>query len=297
MQQLKDKKIVIVGLGLIGGSVARALAELDAGCEIVALGRREEVLRQAITEGSITSYTTDTEVACADADLIILAVPVLSIEAQLRLIAPALREDTIVTDVASVKHTVVQAAINVFGAVPATFVPGHPIAGSEQSGYGAARADLFRGRKVILTPLDHTLPEATGEVRTLWELIGAQVLEMPVGRHDEVLAATSHLPHLLAYALVDTLSQQGEREEIFRYAAGGFRDFTRIASSDPVMWRDIFLANGAATVRILDEFMSDLQDLREVVLREDGEQLFKVFTRAKASREKFLALLEQSKTK
>lgn len=288
MQHLNDKKIVILGLGLIGGSLARALVEREVSCEIVAVGRNEAVLQQALQDGSITGYSLDAQIACQDADVVVVAVPVLSIEEQLRQIAPVLPSHAVVTDVASVKQAVVDAAQRVFGTLPAGFVPGHPIAGSEQSGYGAAKAGLFLQRKVILTPLQNTQPEALALVRELWELAGAEVLQMSVQHHDEVLAATSHLPHLLAYALVDTLSQQGESEEIFRYAAGGFRDFTRIASSDPVMWRDIFLTNGPATVAILDKYVDDLQRLRKALLDGNASLLFDTFRRAKQSRDRFL---------
>jgi prephenate dehydrogenase len=294
MLNLKDKKIAILGLGLIGGSLARALVERQVPCEIVAVGRDEALLQQALADGSITSYTLDPQIACQDADLVVLAVPVLSIEEQLRRIAPVLPPHAIVTDVASVKQAVVDAVVKVFGSVPASFVPGHPIAGSEQSGYAAAKAGLFANRKVILTPLADTAPEALALVQELWALTGAEVLQMSVSHHDEVLAATSHLPHLLAYALVDTLSQQGESEEIFRYAAGGFRDFTRIASSDPVMWRDIFLTNGPATVAILDRYMEDLQRLRQALLEGEGGFLFDTFKRAKQSRDRFLLQLQQA---
>jgi prephenate dehydrogenase len=284
------KRIVIIGLGLIGGSLARALVAAGCECEIVGVGRDVAALQQAIEDGSITSFTTDVQVACADADLIVIAVPVLAVQAMLREMAPVLSPATVITDVASVKHSIVSAAREVFGKVPANFVPGHPIAGSEHSGYAASKAELFEGRKVILTPLDDTAPDAVTLVRDLWELTGAEVLEMSVAHHDEVLAATSHLPHLLAFALVDTLSQQGESEEIFRYAAGGFRDFTRIASSDPVMWRDIFVTNGVATARILDKYMADLQTLRTALLKGDAEMLHTVFKRARQSRAAFLAL-------
>src|SRR5690606_24206519 len=163
---------------------------------------------------------------------------------------------------------------------------------SERSGYAAARGDLFVGRKTIVTPLPESSPEAVALVRELWACCGAEVLEMELAHHDAVLAATSHLPHLLAYALVDTLSQQGASEEVFRYAAGGFRDFTRIASSDPVMWRDIFLTTGPATVTVLDAYMADLQRLRSALLAGDGELLYDTFARAKASRDRFLRLIE-----
>lgn len=288
-QTLQGRKIVIIGLGLIGGSLARALVAAGLDCELVGVGRDARVLEQALVDGCLTAFVTDPAIACADADLIVLAVPVLAIADILREIAPVLSPGAVVTDVASVKQAVVDMAADTFGAVPPTFVPGHPIAGSEQSGYGAARADLFRDRKVILTPLPETDPAALALVRALWQLTGAEVLEMEVGHHDEVLAATSHLPHLLAFALVDTLSQQGESAEIFRYAAGGFRDFTRIASSDPVMWRDIFVTNGEATVRILDKYLADLQGLRQALLDRDAELLETTFRRARQSREAFLA--------
>jgi len=289
-EQFAGKKIVIVGLGLIGGSLARALIAAGCDCEIVGVGRDAAVLQQAIEDGSITAYTADVQTACAEADLIVIAVPVLSVKAMLQDMAPVLAPHTVITDVASVKHSVVAAAREVFGSVPPRFVPGHPIAGSEQSGYAASKAELFQRRKVILTPLAETDPAAVALVRALWELTGAEVLDMSVEHHDEVLAATSHLPHLLAFALVDTLSQQGESEEIFRYAAGGFRDFTRIASSDPVMWRDIFVTNGAATVKILDKYVADLQILRAALLNGDGELLHTIFKRARQSRAAFLAM-------
>lgn len=289
---LSGKKIAILGLGLIGGSLARALMQRGAGCEIVAADRNEQLLQQALGDGSITGYTTDVRIACQDADVVVIAVPVLAVADQLRRIAPVLPAHAVITDVASVKQAVVDAARDVFGEVPARFVPGHPIAGSEQSGYTAAKADLYVNRKVILTPLGHTDPDAVALVRALWEVTGAEVLQMSVRDHDEVLAATSHLPHLLAFALVDTLSRQGESEEIFRYAAGGFRDFTRIASSDPVMWRDIFLTNGAATVAILDKYVEDLGRLRQALLDKDATLLFDTFLHARDARGRFLARLQ-----
>ncbi|MES2624338.1 MAG: prephenate dehydrogenase/arogenate dehydrogenase family protein [Pseudomonadota bacterium] len=296
MQALAGKKIVIVGMGLIGGSVARALARLELECEVIGVGRDSAVLERAINDGSITGFTTDVQTACVDADLILIAVPVLSIKNILQELAPVLASHTVVTDVASVKQAVVDAAQSVFGTVPDNFVPGHPIAGSEQSGYAAAKAELFAGRRVILTPLAQTNSDAVDLVTELWQATGAEVLQMEVTHHDEVLAATSHLPHLLAFALVDTLSQQGESEEIFRFAAGGFRDFTRIASSDPVMWRDIFASNPDAIVKILDEYTADLGELRAALLARDSEQLFTLCKRAKQSREVFLAMNSGSKS-
>ncbi|MES2604649.1 MAG: prephenate dehydrogenase/arogenate dehydrogenase family protein [Pseudomonadota bacterium] len=291
------KKIVIIGLGLIGGSVARALQRLQCGCQVFAVGRSAKVLEQAQSEGSIAGWSTELPTHCRDADLIILGMPVLAIEQTLHELAPLLAPHTVVTDVASVKGAVVDAATRVFGTVPVNFVPGHPIAGSEQSGYTASKSDLYQGRKVIVTPLAHTNTAAVALVSELWRAIGAEVLSMSVEHHDEVLAATSHLPHLLAFALVDTLSQQGTREDIFRYAAGGFRDFTRIASSDPVMWRDIFVTNADATVRILDEYTQDLQRLRDLLVHRNADELHKTFKRANASRNVFLAFSKGQKPK
>jgi len=291
MSSLQNSKIVIVGLGLIGGSIARSLALSAPDCEIIAVGRNEPALQQALADGSITGYATDLQIGCQDADLIILGMPVLAIEACLRELQPVLNPHTVITDVASVKQAVVDSAVSVFGQVPDNFVPGHPIAGSERSGYAASSASLFAGRKTILTPMANTSPEALALVTQLWTLVGAEVVKMRVGYHDEVLAATSHLPHLLAFALVDTLSQQGESEEIYRYAAGGFRDFTRIASSDPVMWRDIFVTNGDATAKVLDRYIAELQGLRSSLLARDADTLFAMCQRAKASRARFLELL------
>ena len=292
MRSIEGSKIVIIGLGLIGGSLARALKSGNSKCHITGVGRRADILQQALESGSIDAFSTNAQVACQGADIVVLAVPVLSVGEILREIAPVLGSNTIVTDAASVKQHVVDVVHKVFDGIPVNFVPGHPIAGSEQSGFEASSATLFNNRKVILTPLDHTSAEAVSLVSGMWKAAGAQVLQMGVGRHDEVLAATSHLPHLLAFALVDTLSQQGESEEIFRYAAGGLRDFTRIASSDPVMWRDIFLTNAEATLGILDEYVSDLQKLRENLLAQDGEALIAMFRRANKSRASFLCMLQ-----
>lgn len=290
MSDFRTDKTVIVGLGLIGGSIARGLRARGIGRELWGVDRDPAMLELAKAQGAIHHGDTDIARACRGARLVILAVPGLSLAPVLRAMAPALDPDTIITDVASVKRSTVDAAREVFGEVPARLVPGHPIAGSEQSGFPAARDDLFAGRRVILTPQAGTEPGALAMVTRLWSMLGAEVLNMSVERHDEVLAATSHLPHLLAYALVDTLSRQGEREEIFRYAAGGFRDFTRIASSDPIMWRDIFVANADATVAILDQYCAGLARLREALLARDGDFFLTTFKRAKASRDRFMTL-------
>lgn len=283
---LVDKKIVIIGLGLIGGSVARGLA---GQCrELVGVGRQEAMLQQALDDGNITSSSTDIAAACEGADLVLVAVPSLTVEKTLAAIGET---SAVITDAASVKGEIVRAAARVYGRVPPNFVPGHPIAGSEHSGYPASTPHLFKGKKVILTPLVSNEQSAVDLVTALWESLGADVLTMSVDRHDAVLAATSHLPHLLAFALVDTLSQQGESEEIFRYAAGGFRDFTRIASSDPQMWHDVFMTNGEATVTVLDQYIDDLHRLKKAILARDSAELMNTFKRAKKSRDKFLKKL------
>lgn len=284
---LLGKKIVIIGLGLIGGSVARALADRGLSDQLWAVGKDIDALRQAQDKGIIAGYSEKLEPLCSDADLILIAVPGLSVASILEGLAKLIKEDCVITDVASVKQSTIDAAQEAFGKLPLNLVPGHPIAGSEKSGFKAADPDLFRKRRVILTPVPETNQLAKELVSSLWRELDAEVLEMSVQQHDTVLAATSHLPHLLAFALVDSLSQQGSSDEIFRYAAGGFRDFTRIAASDPDMWRDIFLSNAEAICSILEEFEADLVEFKTAIKAGDGEQIKKVLKRVKLSREKF----------
>ncbi len=284
---LLNKKIVIVGLGLIGGSVARALADRGLTDQIWAVGKDIEALQQAEDKGVIIGYSIELEPVCSDADLILIAVPGLSVAAVMQGLVKLIKDDCVITDVSSVKQSTVDAAINAFGKLPQNLVPAHPVAGSERSGFKAARPDLFERKKVILTPLPETSKSAIELVHSLWRELGAEVLEMSIQRHDAVLAATSHLPHLLAFALVDSLSQQGSSDKIFRYAAGGLRDFTRIAASDPEMWRDIFLSNADAICDILETFESDLAVFKQAIEARDGDQIKKVLIRVKQSRDKF----------
>jgi prephenate dehydrogenase len=281
-------RICIVGVGLIGGSFARALKAANACREITGAGRNEAQLRKAKELGVIDAYALDAAEAARGADVVVLAVPVGSTEAVVRRLAPALTPDTILTDVGSTKGSVVTAVERALGRLPSGFVPGHPIAGTEKSGVEASFPELFQQRRVILTPLAQTNPQATATVRRLWEQAGAEVVEMDVQHHDEVLAATSHLPHLLAYALVDTLARMEERREIFRYAAGGFRDFTRIASSDPRMWHDICLANRDALLDVLANYQADLDRLAAAVREGKGDVLLETFRRAKTARDRFV---------
>ncbi|MFJ4144634.1 bifunctional prephenate dehydrogenase/3-phosphoshikimate 1-carboxyvinyltransferase [Pseudomonas sp. NPDC089734] len=284
-------RLVVVGLGLIGGSFAKGVRESGLCREVVGVDLDPQSRKLAVELGVVDRCEEDLAAACCGADVIQLAVPILAMERLLALLAPLDLGNAVLTDVGSAKGNVVRAARLAFGSLPARFVPGHPIAGSEQSGVEASNAELFRRHKVILTPLAETDPDAVALVDRLWSVLGADVEHMDVERHDEVLAATSHLPHLLAFGLVDSLAKRNENLEIFRYAAGGFRDFTRIAGSDPVMWHDIFLANRSAVLRTLDAFRSDLDALRDAVDTGDGRQLLGVFTRARMAREHFGKIL------
>lgn len=283
--------VAIIGLGLIGSSFARALREQGLATRITGSARSQKTRALAESIGVVDVAYADPADAVRDADLVFLAMPVQSTEAVLRAIQPALRADAIITDGGSTKGSVVDAARRVFRTLPAVFVPGHPIAGSEQSGVMAGKASLFDKHKVILTPLPETSAHALHTVRLVWEAMGATVLEMSVERHDEVLAKTSHLPHLLAFSLVDTLARESENLDIFRYAAGGFRDFTRIAASDPVMWHDIFLANKPAVLNALQHFSTGVEQLRIAIEQDDSETLLGIFTRAKVAREHFTHML------
>jgi prephenate dehydrogenase len=281
-------RLAIIGVGLIGGSLARALRRAGAVDEVVGCGRSLGNLQRAVELGVIDRYSQDPAEAVAGADLVFLAVPLGAMAATFAAIRDHLAPAAILTDGGSVKGSVVEDARQVFGQPPPRFVPGHPIAGTEQSGVDASFAELYRNRRVILTPLPGTDPAATAQVQAMWEACGAEVTQMAVDHHDEVLAATSHLPHLLAYSLVDSLARLRENDEIFRYAAGGFRDFTRIASSHPIMWRDICLANRQALGQMLDRFQAELAELAAAVGRGDGEVLLEVFERAKAARDRYV---------
>ncbi|WP_017939353.1 bifunctional prephenate dehydrogenase/3-phosphoshikimate 1-carboxyvinyltransferase [Zestomonas thermotolerans] len=284
-------RLVVIGLGLIGGSFAKGLRDKGLFREVVGVDLDAESRRLAVELGVVDRCETDLAAACRGADVIQLAVPILAMEKLLGELARLDLGEAVLTDVGSAKGNVVRAARESFGGVPARFVPGHPIAGSERSGVEAANGELFRRHKVILTPLEGNDPAALALIDRLWRALGADVEHMEVEHHDEVLAATSHLPHLLAFALVDSLAKRNENLEIFRYAAGGFRDFTRIAGSDPVMWHDIFLANRQAVLRTLDAFRDDLDALRDAVDAGDGHKLLGVFTRARFAREHFSKIL------
>lgn len=287
----KIGRLVVVGLGLIGGSFAKGLRERGLCREVVGVDLDAESRRLAVQLGVVDRCESDLAAACQGAEVIQLAVPILAMEKVLAELAGLDLGNAVLTDVGSAKGNVVRAARQAFSGKAVRLVPGHPIAGSEQSGVEAANAELFRRHKVILTPCEYSDQAALALVEGLWRELGADVESMAVEHHDQVLAATSHLPHLLAFTLVDSLAKRSENLEIFRYAAGGFRDFTRIAGSDPVMWHDIFLANREAVLRTLDTFRDDLDALRDAVDAGDGHQLLGVFTRARVAREHFSKIL------
>lgn len=279
------QRLCIIGVGLIGGSLARALRDAGEVGEVVGCGRGEDNLQAAARLGVIDRYVTDPAQAVRGADVVVIAVPLGAMEPVLRAIVPGLSTDAVVTDVGSAKGSVVADVERIYGAIPPHFVPGHPIAGTEQSGVEASFATLFQGRRVILTPLAETSSTAHHLIQRMWALTGAEVIDMGVRHHDAVLAATSHLPHVLAYTLVDTLTRLDDRAEIFRYAAGGFRDFSRIASSDPQMWHDICFANREQLLEMITLFSTDLERLAAAIRNEDHAALLATFQRAKRARD------------
>lgn len=286
------KRLVVCGLGLIGGSLAKALKANNTVGEVVGWGRRASSLEKGVELGVIDSYTLDLQEAITNADMVFIATPTLIAENVLEQLAGLKEhwpENLIITDGASVKGNLYRKAQALFDEIPPNLVLGHPIAGSEQSGVTAAKADLYQDHKVILTPTAETSRDALAQVKTMWQQAGADVVEMGVEEHDEILGATSHLPHMLAYALVDALDTQERHDDILRFAAGGFRDFSRIASSDPTMWKDIALANRQAILTMIDLFSDGLAQLRADIDASDEQALIGTFERAKHARDDFAA--------
>jgi cyclohexadieny/prephenate dehydrogenase len=278
-------RVALIGIGLIGSSLARVLRRDSPDTAVVACARRAETLATVRRLGLADETTDDPAAAVAGADLIVLATPLSAYGEIGRRIAPVLRSGAIVTDVGSVKGAAIDA---LRPELPdrVDFVPGHPVAGTEHSGPAAGFAELFRDRWCILTPLPDTAPDAVDKVARLWRQAGMRVAMMAADHHDKVLAVTSHLPHLIAYTIVGTATELGQdlQSEVVAYSAGGFRDFTRIAASDPVMWRDIFLANREAVLELLQRFSEDLTALQRAIRRGDGETLHQWFERTRAIR-------------
>ena len=277
-------KLLIFGVGLIGGSLALALKRAHAVQHVVGIGRPGDNLQPALDLGVIDEATHDIAAALVDTDMVVIATPVAQIPLILTAIAPHLKPHTVVTDVGSTKSDVIRHAHAALPAHFERFVAGHPIAGAEKSGAAAAHPDLFQSRNVVLTPLTETSPHALDAVSRMWQAAGANICRMDAETHDGIFAAVSHLPHLLAFALVDELSRRANAEQLFDFAASGFRDFTRIAGSSPEMWRDISLANRDALLSELDAYQHELEQMRALLQQRDGAGLQALFERASNAR-------------
>lgn len=291
---MHKSKIVVCGVGLIGGSFALTVKSALAGrrCpRIVGMGRTRAPLEQALQLGVIDEIGTDWASALKGADLVLLGMPVGQMPAVMQALVPHLEPQTIVTDGGSTKSDVVAAARAAFGDKIGQFIPGHPIAGAEKSGVTAAKADLYLGKRVVLTPLPENSAEDIKALRTVWEICGAKVSELAPAEHDSVFAAVSHLPHLLAFALVHDLAMRDNADQLFGFAASGFRDFTRIASSHPEMWRDICIANRNALLKEVDAFMMELLKTRVLLASADNAGLEAMFATARARRDAWLETL------
>lgn len=278
-------KLAIIGVGLIGGSLARDLRALGLVNEVVGFGRSLGNLELAVELGVIDRAAVNARDAVQGADMVVIAVPVGNIAAVLQEIAPVIDDGAVITDVGSVKQSVVEAARQTMGEHFPAFVPGHPIAGTENSGVGASLEGLYRGRRVILTPVKETDTGAAARVHAIWQAVGAEVVMMDAAEHDAILAASSHLPHMVAFALMDMLVRKDEHRQIFEYSAGGLRDTTRIAGSDAVMWRDIVLNNREALLEVLSQYHEDIGEMAAAIERGDGQWLFETFQRARRGRE------------
>ncbi len=277
-------KVVIFGAGLIGGSFALALRKANAVSEVVGFGRGAATLNEARKLGILDRIGEDVAQEVCDADLVLLATPVAQMAELFSRIAPHLGTHTLVTDGGSTKGDVVAAARVHLGSKLAQFVPAHPIAGAEKSGAAAAQADLYQGKRVVLTPLPENSAQSVARVRKAWELCGAKVSELTAQQHDEVFAAVSHLPHLLSFALVHDLAQRDNREQLLSFAASGFRDFTRIAASSPEMWRDICMANRDALMIELRQYAAELYVLHQALEHNDAAKLEEMFSLAREVR-------------
>lgn len=287
-------KVVIYGVGLIGGSFALALKKARAAGHIVGIGRTQSSLVTAKELGIIDEIGTSVQQAMRQADLVLVAAPVAQTGWILSEMAPYLEPDTVVTDAGSTKSGVVAVARAALGGKSSQFVPGHPIAGAEKNGPEAATEELYAGKKVVLTPLSDNPDDAVARVAAAWEAAGATIHTLSPEEHDRVFASVSHLPHLLAYALVDDIARKEHADTLFAYAASGFRDFTRIAASSPEMWRDIAMANKDALLSELDAYTAQLATLRQALSEGDADSLYKMFANAQQARQKWGGMIESA---
>ncbi len=278
-------RLAVIGVGLIGGSLALSLKSKGAVNEVVGYSRSDEARQEALSLGIIDKAADSIAEAVVDADVVFVAVPMGAMASVFAEMSEHIRPEAIITDGGSAKAQVVSSAREALGDKFKQFVPGHPIAGTEKSGPAAAFATLYENHRIVLTPVSETDSAATAKIKMMWQLTGAEVFEMNVEHHDTVLAATSHLPHVLAFNLVGMLAQRDDCDEVLRYAAGGFRDFSRIASSDAVMWRDICLGNKQAILDLLDEFHQGINKIEQAIKEDEGEYLVEVFERAKKARD------------
>jgi prephenate dehydrogenase len=281
-------RLAVIGVGLIGGSFALALKKAGKVAHVVGVGRNRANLDLARERGIVDSIAADAAAAARDTDVILVAAPVAQFAAIFTSLSVGLKAGAIVTDAGSTKRDVVAAARAALGAKIGQFVPAHPVAGAEKSGAAAASAELFRARRVVLTPLEENAPAAVAKVQALWEACGARITRLEPDEHDSVLAAVSHLPHLLAYALVHDIAQRDNAEQLFSYAAGGFRDFTRIASSHPEMWRDICIANRDRLLAELGRYQDKLAGVGRLLQAGDAAGLEKLFAEARQARDQWL---------
>ncbi|MDQ2820671.1 MAG: prephenate dehydrogenase/arogenate dehydrogenase family protein [Pseudomonadota bacterium] len=288
------ERVVIIGVGLIGGSFALALKHAGAARHIVGLGRSPQALARALELGIVDEVCTTPAAAMRGADLVLLAAPVAQTGPILASLLPYLEAHAIVTDAGSTKSDVVAAARAALGARVSQFVPGHPIAGSEANGPDAARVHLYRGKKTVLTPLPENRDADIDKVAAAWEACGAIIHRLTPAEHDKVFAAVSHLPHLLAFALVDDIASKPHAGLLFQYAASGFRDFTRIAGSSPEMWRDISLANRTALLSELDDYLAQLTGMRAMLAASDGAALEGVYANAQRARGAWIDAIESA---
>ena len=285
-------RLCIIGVGLIGGSLALALKKYGVCQYIIGCGRSLENLHKAIELDVIDDYHPDPAIAVKGCDVVLLAIPMGGMRTVMATIKPVLTEHMIITDSGSTKRSIIEAAREVFGDLPGGFIPGHPVAGNENSGVIAATADLYQGCHVILTPHENNREDALNMVTAMWQATGAQVKYMDAEQHDYILASTSHLPHMLAFSLVRELANSPHHDNIFRYAAGGLRDFTRIAESDPVMWRDICLSNKDAILVAIDRYRDELEQLQRAIRESDADTMHDMFVEAQDARARFRCLLD-----